>query len=184
MSLFLSGKTMILAGGLATLALTFQLGVFYGPERRDALYREYSGAGRVAAVAAWRPTIARLAQTAFPQAQAAGFVEAPSPGSEVPGEYGRPLIVAEREVCDGAAGAILARGMPTPAEPAAAPFKPNGSLYALFGNLAPEGSVVKVSGATRRVHRGPARVFDSEEACADAVRAARRWGSPDRWPSI
>ncbi len=55
--------------------------------------------------------------------------------------------------------------------PAAAPFKPDGSLYTLFGNLAPAGSVVKVSGATRRVHRGPARVFDGEEACVEAVRA-------------
>src|SRR6185503_9893371 len=38
-------------------------------------------------------------------------------------------------------------------------------------NLAPEGSLVKVSGTTRRSHRGPARVFESEEACTDGVRA-------------
>jgi dihydroxy-acid dehydratase len=53
------------------------------------------------------------------------------------------------------------------------PFKPPGSLHALRGNLAPGGSVVKVSATTRRSHRGPARVFDSEEACADAVRSGR-----------
>jgi dihydroxy-acid dehydratase len=53
------------------------------------------------------------------------------------------------------------------------PFKPPGSLQALRGNLAPDGSLVKVSGTTRRSHRGPARVFDSEEACTDAVRAGR-----------
>jgi dihydroxy-acid dehydratase len=53
------------------------------------------------------------------------------------------------------------------------PFKPPGSLHALRGNLAPGGSLVKVSAATRRSHRGPARVFESEEACADAVRAGR-----------
>ncbi len=52
-----------------------------------------------------------------------------------------------------------------------APFKASGALYALYGNLAPEGSLVKVSGAGRRAQRGPARVFDGEEACADAVRA-------------
>ncbi|MDE3191496.1 MAG: dihydroxy-acid dehydratase, partial [Acidobacteriota bacterium] len=34
---------------------------------------------------------------------------------------------------------------------------------------APEGCVVKVAGATRRHHRGPARVFESEESCADAL---------------
>jgi dihydroxy-acid dehydratase len=51
------------------------------------------------------------------------------------------------------------------------PFKPPGSLHALHGNLAPGGSLVKVSATTRRSHRGPARVFDREEACADAVRS-------------
>jgi dihydroxy-acid dehydratase len=44
-------------------------------------------------------------------------------------------------------------------------------LHSLRGNLAPEGSLVKVSGTTRRSHRGPARVFESEEACTDGVRA-------------
>jgi dihydroxy-acid dehydratase len=53
------------------------------------------------------------------------------------------------------------------------PFKPTGALHALRGNLAPEGAVVKVSATTRRAHRGPARVFDSEEACCDGVRAGR-----------
>jgi len=52
----------------------------------------------------------------------------------------------------------------------AQPFKTSGALYALRGNLAPEGSLVKVSGTVRRRHSGPARVFDSEEACANAVR--------------
>jgi dihydroxy-acid dehydratase len=51
------------------------------------------------------------------------------------------------------------------------PFEPTGALHALHGNLAPEGSIVKLSATTRRSHRGPARVFDSEEACTDGVRA-------------
>ncbi len=54
---------------------------------------------------------------------------------------------------------------------AARPFRTSGALYALRGNLAPEGSLVKVSGTTRRRQTGPARVFDSEEACVDAVRS-------------
>jgi dihydroxy-acid dehydratase len=49
------------------------------------------------------------------------------------------------------------------------PFRPTGALHALRGNLAPEGSLVKLA-AGRRFQRGPARVFESEEACADAVR--------------
>ena len=51
------------------------------------------------------------------------------------------------------------------------PFKESGSLAALRGNLAPDGSLVKVAGTDRRRHSGPARVFDSEESCTDAVRA-------------
>jgi len=52
-----------------------------------------------------------------------------------------------------------------------APFKRSGALHALYGNLAPDGSLVKVSGAGRRAQRGPARVFESEEACTKAVRS-------------
>jgi len=55
----------------------------------------------------------------------------------------------------------------------AAPFKPSGALYILRGSLAPEGAVVKLAGTERHAHRGPARIFDSEEACAAAVREGR-----------
>jgi len=51
------------------------------------------------------------------------------------------------------------------------PLKPNGGFAILRGNLAPEGCVVKLSGHGRREHRGPARVFDSEEEAFAAVKA-------------
>ena len=54
---------------------------------------------------------------------------------------------------------------------ATAPFKPSGALHSLRGNLAPDGSVVKLAGTERTVHVGPARVFDGEEACAAALRS-------------
>jgi len=44
-----------------------------------------------------------------------------------------------------------------------------GGLKILFGNLAPEGAVLKVAGMTRLIHRGPARVFNCEEDCFHAV---------------
>jgi dihydroxy-acid dehydratase len=53
--------------------------------------------------------------------------------------------------------------------PTSNPLKPHGGLVILFGNLAPEGSVLKLSGTEIKEHRGPARVFDSEEQCFDAV---------------
>ncbi len=51
------------------------------------------------------------------------------------------------------------------------PLKATGGLAILRGNLAPEGSVVKLAGHERLHHRGPARVFDSEEDCFAAVKA-------------
>jgi dihydroxy-acid dehydratase len=53
--------------------------------------------------------------------------------------------------------------------PVARAFKSTGGLVILKGTLAPEGAVVKLSGHERVSHRGPARVFDSEEAAFDAV---------------
>lgn len=49
------------------------------------------------------------------------------------------------------------------------PLNASGGLVILKGNLAPEGCVVKVAGHNMRYHRGPARVFDSEEDAFDAV---------------
>jgi len=51
------------------------------------------------------------------------------------------------------------------------PIKPVGGLTILRGSLSPDGCVVKLAGHERREHRGPARVFDSEQACYEAVRA-------------
>lgn len=49
------------------------------------------------------------------------------------------------------------------------PISPEGHLVILKGNLSPEGSVAKVSGIKSRRVEGPARVFNSEEACLDAI---------------
>jgi dihydroxy-acid dehydratase len=51
------------------------------------------------------------------------------------------------------------------------PIKPTGGLVILKGNLAPEGSVMKVAAANRVEHRGPARVFECEEDCFLAVQS-------------
>jgi dihydroxy-acid dehydratase len=50
------------------------------------------------------------------------------------------------------------------------PKSPEGGLAILGGNLAPEGSVVKLAGTERTQQTGPARVFDSEEDCYRAVK--------------
>jgi dihydroxy-acid dehydratase len=53
--------------------------------------------------------------------------------------------------------------------PADKPIKSSGGLVILKGNLAPEGSVVKVAGHERLYHRGPARIFEREEDAMKAV---------------
>lgn len=52
-----------------------------------------------------------------------------------------------------------------------APYSPRGGLSVLFGNLAPDGGVVKSAAVAPEmmVHRGPARVFDSESAATRAI---------------
>jgi len=53
------------------------------------------------------------------------------------------------------------------------PLKATGGLVILRGNLAPEGCVAKISGHERLSHRGPARVFESEEDAMTAVTSKR-----------
>ena len=49
------------------------------------------------------------------------------------------------------------------------PLSPTGGVVGLKGNLAPDGGIVKVAGMERLQFAGPARVFDSEEDCFEAV---------------
>jgi len=53
------------------------------------------------------------------------------------------------------------------------PLHPQGPLAILKGNLAPEGCVAKIAGLKNTTITGPARVFDSEHACMEAILAKR-----------
>jgi dihydroxy-acid dehydratase len=57
--------------------------------------------------------------------------------------------------------------------PLSAPLKPHGGYSILYGNLAPEGCVLKLAGQGIGRFEGPARVFDGEEPCFAAVQAGR-----------
>jgi dihydroxy-acid dehydratase len=54
--------------------------------------------------------------------------------------------------------------------PANNPILPTGGVIGLKGNLAPDGAIVKVAGMERLQFSGPARCFDSEEPCFEAVK--------------
>ena len=77
-----------------------------------------------------------------------------------------------RTLAEIAADAVATAGQEV-VVPIERPLKPTGGLAILRGSLAPDGCVVKLAGHERRLHRGPARVFDSEAACFEAVKARR-----------
>jgi dihydroxy-acid dehydratase len=88
----------------------------------------------------------------------------------------RDLLDGRARTVDGRTiGELAEAAQETPGQsvvlPIERPLKPTGGLAILRGTLAPEGCVVKLAGHERRSHRGPARVFDSEEACFEAVKA-------------
>ena len=97
---------------------------------------------------------------------------------------GSPLVakrLLEAKAIDGSAQTVTGRTLAAEAadakettgqevvRPLGQPLKKSGGLVILHGSLAPDGSVMKISGTERMTHRGPARVFDNEEAAFDAV---------------
>ena len=82
--------------------------------------------------------------------------------------HGECPTVTGRTIAEEAAAAKEAPGQEV-VRKLNAPLKPTGGLVVLRGNLAPEGSVIKVAGHNLQNVSGPARVFDSEEAAFAAV---------------
>jgi dihydroxy-acid dehydratase len=81
---------------------------------------------------------------------------------------GEALTVSGRTIGEEAAAAKESAGQEV-VRKLENPLKPTGGLVILKGNLAPEGCVVKVAGHNLMQFRGPARVFDGEEAAFAAV---------------
>ncbi len=90
----------------------------------------------------------------------------------------RDLLHGDEMTVDGRTiSRIAADTVETPGQPVVRsiedPIKATGGITVLHGSLAPDGCVLKLAGSERRHHRGPARVFDSESACFEAVRERR-----------
>jgi dihydroxy-acid dehydratase len=85
---------------------------------------------------------------------------------------GTTMTISGKTIAEEAALAVE-----TPDQPVigsfASPIKPHGGLVILKGNLSPEGCVMKIAAADRFEHRGPARVFESEDECFLAVQAQK-----------
>ncbi len=86
--------------------------------------------------------------------------------------HGDALTVTGETIGE-AAGAVTETAGQAVVRPVAEPLTPTGGLVILKGNLAPDGCVVKVAGHAPATHRGPARVFDSEEEAFEAVGQGR-----------
>jgi len=74
----------------------------------------------------------------------------------------------------GALGGVIEKAREPDGEvirPAEKPYYPEGGIAVLYGNLAPEGAVVKQSAVSLEMltHQGPARVFDIEEEATEAI---------------
>ncbi len=86
--------------------------------------------------------------------------------------HGEERTVDGRTIAKVGADSVATEGQPVVRD-IETPIKPFGGLTILKGSLAPEGCVVKLAGHERKTHRGPARVFDNEHACYQAVRDRR-----------
>jgi dihydroxy-acid dehydratase len=82
--------------------------------------------------------------------------------------HGDCLTVTGRTIAENLAGIAFPEDQEV-IRPTSRPLSPTGGVVGLKGSLAPQGAIVKVAGMSNLRFRGPARCFDSEEACFAAV---------------
>ena len=82
--------------------------------------------------------------------------------------HGEARTVTGRTVAQNVDGA---RRLSDVIRPAKAPYRPDGGIAILWGNLAPDGAVVKAAAVSPEMmhHRGPARVYEDEESALEAI---------------
>ncbi|MCB1562108.1 MAG: dihydroxy-acid dehydratase [Alphaproteobacteria bacterium] len=82
--------------------------------------------------------------------------------------HGDCITVTGKTLAENYEGVTLPEGQDI-VYPVKKPIHPSGGVVGLRGNLAPEGAIVKIAGLKELVFEGPARVFDGEDACFEAV---------------
>jgi dihydroxy-acid dehydratase len=148
---------------LHLLALAYEAGVELSIEdfdtisRRTPLFTDLMPSGKYSAVEVDRAGGIQLIAQRLVNG---GFVD------------GGAMTVTGRTLGEEAALAVETPGQDV-IRPLADPIKETGGLLILKGNLAPDGAVVKIFGYERPYHKGPARVFDSEEQAMAAVTERR-----------
>jgi len=84
--------------------------------------------------------------------------------------HGDCVTVTGRTVAENMKRVTWRRRPRTWSRPADNPLSATGGVVGLKGNLAPAGAIVKVAGMANLKFTGPARCFDGEEACFEAVK--------------
>jgi dihydroxy-acid dehydratase len=144
---------------LHLLAIAHEAGVAFGLE-------EFEDAARTPVIADLKPGGRYTAAEMFEQGgtalvarelRAAGLIE------DIATVTGRSFFAELDDVSAPVAQDVV--------RPVHDPIKPRGGYSILYGDLAPEGCIVKLAGHGRERFEGPARVFDSEEAAFAAVQA-------------
>ncbi|MGH6661441.1 MAG: dihydroxy-acid dehydratase [Rhodospirillales bacterium] len=82
--------------------------------------------------------------------------------------HGDCMTVTGKTMAENLKGVVLRTDQDV-IRPATKPLSPTGGVVGLRGNLAPNGAIVKVAGMKTRGHTGPARIFECEEDCFEAV---------------
>jgi dihydroxy-acid dehydratase len=82
--------------------------------------------------------------------------------------HGDCLTVTGRTVAENLRDVVVPMNQDV-VRPTSAPLSPTGGVVGLKGNLAPQGAIVKVAGMSELRFSGPARCFDTEEACFECV---------------
>ena len=83
------------------------------------------------------------------------------------------LTVTGKTIAENYANAPVLKEGQQIIRPLSNPVKPQGHIQILYGNLALEGSVAKITGKEGEVFTGKAKVYDSEQAANDAIRAGK-----------
>ena len=83
--------------------------------------------------------------------------------------HGDCLTVTGKTIAENLAEAPELKDGQQVIHPISAPLKPSGHIRILYGNIAEEGSVAKITGKEGLRFSGPAKVFDGEEAVNDAI---------------
>lgn len=134
--------------------IAFELDEFDDAARRTPVIADLKPGGRFTAAELFQQGGTALVAR---ELRTAGLIE------DIPTVTGRSLF-QELDALDLPAAAEAVRAISDP-------IKPRGGYAILYGNLAPEGCILKLAGQGRSRHEGRARVFDSEEAAFAAVEA-------------